>query len=326
MSLIKNKVGTTTTIESSKKKSDIEQTLTEVSLYGCVRHPQFIIAKEILESLYKTLPHLFTKSDFNLIPLCDLEYRDFRHKKKKQANIVDNLFPSIIVQVEKKLKINNNVEKIEHFNLPDFLIYLKKTLPNFNFETEKSEEEYNNEAGILFLKTLGKLENPLVFVNISIDNLHAGKIIIELFRDKVPKIVDQFLSFVEPKDSNGPSYLNTSFSRLVARGWIQGGEIMKVDEEGIEELICEPLVEDENFIVKHDRRGIISMINQGPNSNVSAFMILLSEGMEYFDKKYVAFGRVLEGEGTLNNIEMVETRFERPVKDIKISEIGIYRV
>lgn len=82
---------------------------------------------------------------------------------------------------------------------------------------------------------------------------------------------------------------------------------------------------DENFIIEHSHRGMLSMVNSGPHSNFTKFMILFAGHMPYFDRKYVAFGRVIEGEETLAKLEAVETRFERPKRFITIAKSGSYR-
>ncbi len=67
------------------------------------------------------------------------------------------------------------------------------------------------------------------------------------------------------------------------------------------------------------------MVNSGPHTNFTKFMILLASHMPYFDRKYVAFGRVIEGEETLTKLEALETRLERPRRTVTISKSGSYR-
>jgi cyclophilin family peptidyl-prolyl cis-trans isomerase len=59
-------------------------------------------------------------------------------------------------------------------------------------------------------------------------------------------------------------YKGAKFTRLVKHGWIQLGKLTLPKKNTAPE---EPLLADENFIMKHDDRGIISMVNNGPNSN-----------------------------------------------------------
>ena len=53
--------------------------------------------------------------------------------------------------------------------------------------------------------------------------------------------------------------------------------------------------EDESFAIKHNKPGIIGYCNKGiPHTNSNQFYITLGE-MRGFDKKMVAFGRVMSG-------------------------------
>ena len=67
---------------------------------------------------------------------------------------------------------------------------------------------------------------------------------------------------------------------------------------------------------------MVGMANSGPHSNQSQFYITL-EAKPYLDKKYVCFGKVIEGADVLNQIESVETFNERPVKSVEITDSGL---
>lgn len=75
---------------------------------------------------------------------------------------------------------------------------------------------------------------------------------------------------------------------------------------------------DENFVISHNQRGILSMVNRGPHTNNSQFMITL-KSQPSFDKRYVAFGRLIDGHDILSKIEEMEVNeYERPVHEVKI--------
>jgi len=61
------------------------------------------------------------------------------------------------------------------------------------------------------------------------------------------------------------------------------------------------------------------------HSNECQFYITLGE-MKYFDKKYVAFGRIIKGYNIVNQIENVDCYLQRPLKRISISKSGIYTI
>ena len=52
-------------------------------------------------------------------------------------------------------------------------------------------------------------------------------------------------------------------------------------------------LEDENFSISHDARGIIGMANKGRHTNASQFYITLNPA-RWMDKRYVAFGQVTD--------------------------------
>ena len=111
-------------------------------------------------------------------------------------------------------------------------------------------------------------------------------------------------------------YQGSIFHRVVKNGWIQGGDI-DVGKGNGGLSIYGPKFEDESFAVKFDRRGIIAMANHGRHTNRSQFFITL-QACPWMEKKYVAFGRVLEGFDILNALEQQESFNERPKKDCVI--------
>lgn len=58
---------------------------------------------------------------------------------------------------------------------------------------------------------------------------------------------------------------------------------------------------DENFTLKHNEAGLLSMANSGPDSNGCQFFITLNK-CEFLDGKHVVFGRVIDGMLVLRKI------------------------
>lgn len=79
------------------------------------------------------------------------------------------------------------------------------------------------------------------------------------------------------------------------------------------------LSSDENFDLKHDKIGRLSMANSGPDSNGSQFFITTSI-TEWLDGKHVVFGQVVEGlDLVLNKIQTVKTgKHDKPEQDLRI--------
>ncbi|KAJ3272218.1 putative inactive peptidyl-prolyl cis-trans isomerase-like 6 [Terramyces sp. JEL0728] len=163
-----------------------------------------------------------------------------------------------------------------------------------NYAINLKEGNYENRAMNESIK-----DKRIVELEISIDKLQAGTL--RLYDDVVPVSVNHFLQ---------QTYAKTKCTQIVKNGWIQfGGKPTTT-------------FPDENFIKKHTKRGIVSLVNSGPNSNSYNFMILLKP-MPYFDKKFVVIGELVDGDKTLDLIEQVSTNFEKPDFDITIEQFKL---
>lgn len=84
-------------------------------------------------------------------------------------------------------------------------------------------------------------------------------------------------------------------------------------------------LDDENYSYKHDRRGILSFANNGKHTNKFQFFVTFGPA-EWMDGKYVAFGRVVEGSEVLRKIENTACTYEKPDREIKITDCGLANV
>ncbi|KAM7136511.1 putative inactive peptidyl-prolyl cis-trans isomerase-like 6 isoform 4-T5 [Molossus nigricans] len=115
-------------------------------------------------------------------------------------------------------------------------------------------------------------------------------------------------------------YAGSIFHRIVQNAWIQGGDIVAGKGDG-GESIYGPTFEDESFLIPHNKRGVLGMVNKGRHSNGSQFYITL-QSTPYLDKKYVAFGQLIEGTEVLQQLELVPTENERPIQQCTIIDSG----
>ncbi|MGH0126000.1 UNVERIFIED_CONTAM: hypothetical protein FKN15_015135 [Acipenser sinensis] len=160
--------------------------------------------------------------------------------------------------------------------------------------------------------------NPRVFFDVAIGGERVGRIVLELFADIVPKTAENFRALCTGEKGTGPTtgkplhFKGCPFHRIIKKFMIQGGDFSNQNGTGGESIYGEKF-EDENFHYKHDREGLLSMANAGPNTNGSQFFIT-TVPTAHLDGKHVVFGQVLKGLGVVKILEAVETNEETPVK------------
>lgn len=122
---------------------------------------------------------------------------------------------------------------------------------------------------------------------------NKGTIVIELFEDKVPKTVENFV-----KLANDGFYNGLKFHRVIADFMIQGGCPQGTGTGGPGYKF-----EDEfHPELRHDGPGVLSMANSGPNTNGSQFFIT-HVATPWLDDKHSVFGRVTDGQDVVNAVE-----------------------
>uniref|UniRef100_A0A9L0JVR6 Probable inactive peptidyl-prolyl cis-trans isomerase-like 6 n=1 Tax=Equus asinus TaxID=9793 RepID=A0A9L0JVR6_EQUAS len=168
-------------------------------------------------------------------------------------------------------------------------------------------------------------KHDFVFLDIAIDFYPIGRLIFELYCDVCPKTCKNFQVLCTGIAGFSQSgfrlhYAGSIFHRIVRNGWIQGGDIVAGKGDG-GESIYGPTFEDENFTIPHNKRGVLGMVNKGRHSNGSQFYITL-QPTPYLDRKYVAFGQLIEGTEVLQQLELVPTENERPTQQCIIIDSG----
>jgi len=123
-------------------------------------------------------------------------------------------------------------------------------------------------------------------------NTTRGAIRIQLFDDKTPKTVENFV-----KLANKGFYDGLKFHRVIPDFMIQTGCPEGTGRGGPGYRFNDEIHPD----LKHDGPGILSMANAGPNTNGSQFFIT-HVACPHLDGKHTVFGRVLEGQDVVNAI------------------------
>jgi peptidyl-prolyl cis-trans isomerase A (cyclophilin A) len=159
-----------------------------------------------------------------------------------------------------------------------------------------------------------------------------GEMTLRLEVERAPRTCANFVLLAEGrKEWNDPKtqtrvrrpfYDGLTFHRVIAGFMIQGGDPQGDGTGGPGYEFADEF--DPRLV--HDRAGVLSMANAGPNTNGSQFFITLDE-QSRLDGKHAVFGRLVRGQDVLARIGDVETGDEdRPETPVVMEKVTIERV
>lgn len=157
-----------------------------------------------------------------------------------------------------------------------------------------------------------------------------GQIKIRLFHRRAPKTVENFTELAEGKKEltikgvkvKKRFYDGLIFHRVIDGFMIQGGDPTGTGRGGPGYSFADEF----SPTLRHNKPGILSMANAGPNTNGSQFFITVTP-TPHLDNHHSVFGEVVDGMKNVYKISKTRThRSGRPFKDVVIKKVTIERV
>ncbi|XP_040584287.1 probable inactive peptidyl-prolyl cis-trans isomerase-like 6 isoform X2 [Mesocricetus auratus] len=270
----------------------------QVKVVGLFKSSSFQVSKTIAETLKSNYPSRF--EDPVIIPLQEFAWDQYLQEKKRELKGETWVYSSYVMCF-----INGQLLG----NAFDLKKWAQKVWDVVDVRPSALYEALTLDYATKFLKDT---KHDFVYLDICIDLSPIGRLIFEVLCTGTAGFSERGIKL---------HYKDSIFHRVVQNGWIQGGDIIEGKGDG-GESIYGPTFEDENFSVPHNKRGILGMVNKGRHTNASQFYITL-QAAPYLDKKYVAFGQVIEGTEVLRKLELVPTENERPMLLCRITDCGI---
>jgi peptidyl-prolyl cis-trans isomerase A (cyclophilin A) len=158
-----------------------------------------------------------------------------------------------------------------------------------------------------------------------------GDFTVRLYEAEAPRTVKNFTDLAEGKKEwvdpvtkakvTRPYYNNLIFHRVIANFMIQGGDPAGNGSGGPGYTFPDEF----NVKARHNKAGILSMANRGPNTNGGQFFITL-RATPHLDDLHSVFGEVVQGMDVVTKIGNTKTQNDRPVVPVVIKSVRIERV
>ncbi|MCP4789149.1 MAG: peptidyl-prolyl cis-trans isomerase [Gammaproteobacteria bacterium] len=148
-----------------------------------------------------------------------------------------------------------------------------------------------------------------------------GQIILELYPDKAPKTVDNFIEYVRTR-----FYSETLFHRVIPGFMIQGGGF---NVQGERKNTKAPIVNESDNGLSNERGTIAMARTNDPHSATSQFFINHANN-PFLDRStssygYTVFGRVVRGMEVVDKIAQVATRTNGMMRDWPQQPVRIFK-
>ena len=144
--------------------------------------------------------------------------------------------------------------------------------------------------------------HPRVWMDVSRDGESAGRLVFELYSSHSPALAENFAAFATGQTHEQRSFTGSRFFSGQSGLGVSGGR-----HEGGNYGSNNQRLADENLEMRHHKRGLVTMVNNGSNDNGSEFMITFGE-TNFLNGYNNIVGEVVEGDAVLSQLEEASDR------------------
>lgn len=247
-------------------------------------------------------------------------------KWKEQQQKQQSMMMSISIPPDDEVKAISNLQQDNNINLHNTftnrrnaLLVSSKLVTSIPLLTFLS----TSVASAAYIDPI--IDMPIITKRVYMDILIPGdenpsRIIIGLFGNIVPRVVDNFIKLCDgiqittKSDDNNPeqtllSYAGTSFYRIISDVTIQGGAIGDITgKSGLSSYPNGISFEPDNYNIRHSKEGLISMVRNINGGIDSRFFFNTKDDAGWADDRYVAFGIIESGIDIIHTIEKLKVK------------------
>ncbi|KPI87840.1 cyclophilin 12 putative (CYP12) [Leptomonas seymouri] len=313
-----------------------EDVITPFTVYGIIASPAFQQCTEAAAYVNRTYTESFAVTIQHEVP------RDFEERRAQWVAACqlppEHQHCDVLV---------HNVSTNALMTAEEFIAEIMKSThyrPDPSAAVASNHDSYSARAQQSWLDFLASRDRQYCWMDVTIDDAPVGRIWFELYSNMAPLTCKNFCELcrgtsveVAPPSAstNGAaadhaagtceqlSYKGTTFFRILKDAWVMAGDVT-AEHSGTGGYSCfGRTFPDETFAVAHDAVGVLGMCNDGPHTNASSFYIT-RRPLSWMNRKYVAFGRVMDGLAVVDAIHAVDVKHNQsPLKKIVIADCGV---
>lgn len=170
--------------------------------------------------------------------------------------------------------------------------------------------------------TKGGVVRPVAFFDLALDAEPLGRVEFELAEDVVPQTVANFTALCTGQGLKYPGYKGTKVHQIQKGQFFMAGDISGTDGGFSHAAGTSRHFDDENFIIPHSDRGLLSMASVGINTNGSQFYVSMSPTPQ-MNGRCVVFGRLIRGDAVLEALDRLFCFRGAPARSVGIINCGI---